>query len=281
VFMEWPIGRNLQEAEEIVSLARSLGLKTAVGLQGHFARVVQRIKHHLPNIGTRILSTTIVSHLQFGKTKGMGAGSKYALDAKNGATMVDIMVAHLLECVIHGLDVNVESVSALVSTMESTSNLINLATGEVIEKDVTSSSPDHMTMHGLFSPRASTTDATPAGFPYSITMRHGAAVGDGFTWQIEGDAGVMEITSAATTIPHINAPGVPWKIKVKADKLEDGIVEEHVLEDQPGQPAVGRLWDAFAIGKDGDWPDFEHGLKMHKITDAIWKSSREGRIVIL
>ena len=44
VLTEWPLGANLQEAQEMADLARAKGVRTMVGLQGRFAPAVQRLK---------------------------------------------------------------------------------------------------------------------------------------------------------------------------------------------------------------------------------------------
>ena len=96
-------------------------------------------------------------------------------------------------------------------------------------------------------------------------------------WLIYGTKGEIEITSPFQMIPWINLP-VPWKIRMKVDGAEN-VVEEDVMEEEKGQPAVGRLWDAFVKGEEGGWPDFEHALKIHRLVDAVWRSSRNGKVV--
>lgn len=43
VFMEWPLGSGLQEAEELAALAKKQGVKTAVGLQARLDPVVLKV----------------------------------------------------------------------------------------------------------------------------------------------------------------------------------------------------------------------------------------------
>lgn len=44
VFVEWPIGSNLAEAEELAELAKQHHAKNLVGLQGKFSPVVQKLR---------------------------------------------------------------------------------------------------------------------------------------------------------------------------------------------------------------------------------------------
>jgi predicted dehydrogenase len=62
---------------------------------------------------------------------------------------------------------------------------------------------------------------------------------------------------------------------------ENGVAEEDIKEDGPGQVTVNQLWDAYLSGDHGASPDFEHALTIQKVTDAVWKSNAEGRTVML
>ena len=43
VFVEWPLGNGLREAEELAALAKKQGIKTVVGLQARLSPVVQKV----------------------------------------------------------------------------------------------------------------------------------------------------------------------------------------------------------------------------------------------
>ncbi len=56
VFVEWPLGRTLAEAEEMAALAKSMGVKTVVGLQARQAPSIRKVrifKHHCPMMSQR------------------------------------------------------------------------------------------------------------------------------------------------------------------------------------------------------------------------------------
>jgi predicted dehydrogenase len=44
VFMEWPVGINVEEAEELTQIAHDKGIKTMVSLQARPSPIVQKIK---------------------------------------------------------------------------------------------------------------------------------------------------------------------------------------------------------------------------------------------
>ena len=51
--------------------------------------------------------------------------------------------------------------------------------------------------------------------------------------------------------------------------------------EEAGQPAVGRLWDAFLRGEEDGWPDFEHAVRIHGVVEGVRGSARDGRKVEL
>ena len=44
VFVEWPLGANTAEAEEMAALAKQQGVKTAVGLQARLSPMIQKVR---------------------------------------------------------------------------------------------------------------------------------------------------------------------------------------------------------------------------------------------
>lgn len=280
LFVEWPIGRSLAETLEIADLARVQNLRTAVGLQGRYGAVVRRIQQLARTHVGKILSTNVVGTLPTGDGVSEKAGSKYSLDPANGATMVDIHLAHFVECLTTALDADVLTVSGVVKTMHPTTNIVDDVTGEVVEKDCPKPSPDQVLVQGTLKPKAptSTTDGENE-IVYSIHMRSGSSLSGGMTWSIHGTEGEIEITGPFRMVPWIALPA-PWKIRFQQSK-DTAVEEEQVSESEPGQPAVGRLWDAFVEGNQGEWPDFEHAVKIHRVVDGVWRSSREGIVVRL
>ncbi|KIW26056.1 uncharacterized protein PV07_09185 [Cladophialophora immunda] len=295
VFVEWPLDCSSARTEEIVRLARAQDLRTVVGLQGRFSAITQRVSQLVRSgrLG-KILSTTVIGTVPTGDGKSEKRGSQYALDPANGATMVDIHFAHFVECFTFALGADVATVSGQVRTMHPTTNIVDDVTGQIVEKDAPKKSPDQVLVQGTLKPksRSNAPQANHGGegekedsIVYSIHMRGGNSISGGMTWLIYGREGEMEITSPAHMIPHINLP-VPWKIRMKIENDdEDGdkgvVSEENVSEQETGQPAVARLWDAFVGAQEGTWPDFDHALKIHRVVDAVWTSSRDGKVVEL
>ena len=83
VYTEWPLGANLQEAEEMAGLAREQGVHTMVGLQGRRAPALLRLKDlieegyvgevlsvHMAQLTSGVLSRTSDRTWQREKTLG-------------------------------------------------------------------------------------------------------------------------------------------------------------------------------------------------------------------
>lgn len=64
VFSEWPLARNLAEAEELVRLAQEKKVKTMIGLQGRQSPAIVKAKEIVASgkLG-RILGTTMFGHV--------------------------------------------------------------------------------------------------------------------------------------------------------------------------------------------------------------------------
>ncbi|MEJ7660287.1 MAG: Gfo/Idh/MocA family oxidoreductase [Hymenobacter sp.] len=100
VFCEWPLGRDLAEAEELAEAAQAAGVLAAIGLQARLNPAAQRARELL-TAGTlgRVLSARLYSAtVAFGPE--MPASGAYLEQAANGATLVSIHGGHALDLAI-------------------------------------------------------------------------------------------------------------------------------------------------------------------------------------
>lgn len=103
VLVEWPLGKNLAEAQELLAVSKAHNVKiAAVGLQGRFDTGVQALKEILADerIG-RVLSTTVVSQ------GGVGGPTelekyRYLIDRESGGSLLTIPASHLLDAMREG-----------------------------------------------------------------------------------------------------------------------------------------------------------------------------------
>ncbi len=103
VYCEWPLGNSLEQSIEMAEFARGFNVHTTVGLQGRaspwLAAVRELVTSH--RLG-HILSTSVLAS---GHVFGPTATSRnaYTLDPKNGATMLTMSFAHLIDSLLHSL----------------------------------------------------------------------------------------------------------------------------------------------------------------------------------
>lgn len=93
-FVEWPLGANLAEAEELAGIARERGVRTIVGLQGRLEPLVDTIRGIVDsgNIG-EVLSSSVVAAASQVSSQEVPA-LRYFLDSKTGGTITSIHFAH-------------------------------------------------------------------------------------------------------------------------------------------------------------------------------------------
>ena len=257
VYCEWPLGRDLAEAEEMAAAARAAGTHVAVGLQGanspavrHAARLVRE-----GAIG-RPLSLRVVS-----STAGWGTAAPpnyaYLQDRRNGATLATIAGGHTLA-----------SVEAVVGAMESVSarNSILLdkveimGTGESVERTCA----DHLFILGKHA----------SGCVSSVEIVGGVNLP--LRFELRGSTGTLEITGhhpGGYQCGHLTvttSPPSPPQPDLPVPGLD-------------GNPLnVAQLWAQFETDiRSGsrNAPDFDVAVRLTRLLDAIDLASDQGREV--
>lgn len=102
VYVEWPLDRNLEVAQEMATLAAKHNARTIVGIQGAFSPIIRKMRSVIESgqIG-RVLSSTITG--SFGNN--VDAESKnvrYFLDREVGGNPITIHVGHSFEFIAAG-----------------------------------------------------------------------------------------------------------------------------------------------------------------------------------
>src|SRR5213076_31306 len=96
VYCEWPLGRDLDDARAMASLAAEKGVRTVVGLQARQAPAIEFVRELLGDgyVG-EVLSTTMVGLSVPGAVVGQPIA--YMLDQTNGANLLTVPVGHSLD----------------------------------------------------------------------------------------------------------------------------------------------------------------------------------------
>src|SRR5438270_5232435 len=179
VYCEWPLGRDLDDAQAMAKLASERNVRTVVGLQVRQAPAIQLVQELLDDgyVGD-VLSTTIVGLSLAGDT--VINANAYMLDNDNGANVLTVAVGHSIDTLNHVLGEFAE-LSALSDLRRPRITIEE--TGEQMVK----TAADQIAVIGTLT----------SGAPAGVHVREAVAGGTGFLWEINGTDGTLRITADA------------------------------------------------------------------------------------
>ncbi|CAM5685680.1 Gfo/Idh/MocA family oxidoreductase OS=Streptomyces tendae OX=1932 GN=GUR47_07005 PE=4 SV=1 [Streptomyces tendae] len=265
VYCEWPLARNLSEAEALEGFARERRLRTVVGLQGGLHPPILFLRDLIAQgvIG-KPLSTSIRAHL----SDDMWAGRydppvEYMAHAKNGATLLSIMLGHGLEPLARVLG-TFESLSAVVANQRGDG--VRLSDGATLLKDA----PDEIVVAGVLD----------GGIVTSLHYSAGQSAGSALVWEIQGTEGSVRVESASGYIHFTDLTITLSRGSEPVQVLQ--VPPAYAAPDlQLDAPAAGvaRLYAQFAADlRDGtaDAPDFTVARDRHRVLEAIIRAAETG-----
>ena len=145
------------------------------------------------------------------------------------------------------------------STLSTTRAKVDvLSSSGQITETISPNTPDHI----IYSGKLSNSD----GAPISISLRRGAPFKDtpGFLWSILGETGEIRVVSTGAMFQAFET-----STQIFVESFESGDVQEVDSDDKqspfklPTKNIAG-LYEAFASGKEGSFPDFEDAIELHK-----------------
>jgi len=269
VYCEWPLGRDLDDAQAMASLAAEQGVRTVVGLQARQAPAIEFVQALLSDgyLG-EVLSTTMVGLSVPGDV--VVQPNAYMLDKTNGANLLTIAVGHSLDLLnyVLGEFADLSAVSALRRPRITIDE-----TGEQIVK----TAADQIAVIGTLA----------SGVTASIHLREAVAGGTGFLWEINGTDGTLRITADAAvpgiyplTVAGARGRNEPAELATPAALTQ----KWPALTSLEAAPAdnVGRAYAAFAADIDNGThtvPDFADAVRRHQVIAAIERSAASGERV--
>ncbi len=271
VYCEWPLGRDLDDARAMATLAAKQGVRTVVGLQARQAPTIEFVQQLLRDgyVG-EVLSTTMVGLSIPGDV--VGQPNAYMLDNRNGTNLLTVPVGHSLDILNYVLG----DFADLSAVSDVRRPLITIEeTGEQIVK----TAADQIAVIGTLT----------SGVTASIHMREAVAGGIGFQWEINGTDGTLRITAAGAvpgiyplTVAGAHGRNEPAKLAIPAALTQ----KWPALTSLEGAPAfnVGRAYAAFAADIDEGThtvPDFADAVRRHEVIAAIERSAESGERVTL
>jgi predicted dehydrogenase len=260
VYCEWPLGRDLVEAQEMADAARAAGVHVCIGLQGANSWAVRHAAA-LVKDGTigRPLSLRVVS-----PTGGWGAVSPpnyaYLQDKSNGATLSTIAGGHTLSAIEAVVGAFTE-VTARASILLDTMSL--MGSDETVKRTCA----DHLLTFGKHD----------SGCISSLEVV-GGVTDVPFQFELRGTKGSLSISGghpggyqAGPLLVTTNPPSPPQPAPV-ANCIG------------PQSVNVAELWARFASDiRSGNRtvPDFDRAVRLARLLDAIDASSENGHAVTL
>jgi predicted dehydrogenase len=265
VYCEWPLGRNLQEAQTLAELAREKKVLAVIGTQARVSPAVQEL--------TRLVKGGYVGDLRSVSVSGWGriwgdviesiATDGYLLKRENGATMLTIPFAHTLAAFqdVHG---DIASLSSILETR--IPQVFAPETGQYVSMDAA----DQIIVTGLMK----------SGAPFSIHFRGGEPRGtEGLVWDIHGSEGDLRVTgeNGMTQIMPLTLTGARGEEKkhspmpVPADST---VPAEHISGN------VARIYKRLAADlRNGTRtaPDFDDAVRLHYLLDTIIRAGKNGQ----
>ena len=258
VYCEWPLGRNVHEAEELRDAARAAGVHVAIGLQTRENPALKKAADLLKTgaLG-RILSARMFSGtIAFGATES--ESDSYLEDPENGATHLTIHGGHAIDAVVAllgGLDV----LDAL-GTIQYKQIDIEKGT-RVLERTI----PDHLLIQGRLN----------AGAGVGVEVDGGRAQGDTrFRFEITGERGGMVLEGGAAV--GFQAGRLTLSVNGERQAVDEG--EFAALPEAAANIAAmyAALRDDIAADR-RSVPDFDHAVKLTRLVSAIDSSARLGQ----
>jgi predicted dehydrogenase len=253
--VEWPLGRNLQEAEELTQLARMKGIKTMVGLQARQSSIVKKMKEI---ISSGKLGKVLSTHLYAGGGAWGAAITDdiaYLADIKNGANMITIPGGHLLDAMCYVLG-EFESVTATTHNSRKSIEIRDEKGNRIRDEPLTSH--DQMNVSGVLT----------SGAYASVHLRGGSYKSTNLLWEVEGTHGELQVKGPTGHL-QLSFP------TLYASFDGEDMVEITIHDEQATHVNVGRAYDEFAK-EAGVYPTWEDAVVRHRMIEAIYKSAQSG-----
>ena len=257
VYCEWPLGRDLAEAEEMAAAARAAGVHAVTGLQGANAPAVRHAAQLVSDgaIG-RPLNLRVVS-----STAGWGtvapAHYAYLQDKRNGATLATIAGGHTL-AMVESVVGAITEVSARNSILQPTVTLTG--SGEAVARTCA----DHMLIVAKHA----------SGCVSSIEIVGGANIP--LCFELRGTEGSLAIGGhhpGGYQCGHLEVtaePPCPPQAALAVDGLSGNPLNVAQLYARLEQDIRSRLRTA---------PDFDCAARLTRLLDVIDAASVEGKTI--
>ncbi|KAI0159660.1 oxidoreductase [Xylariaceae sp. FL1272] len=264
VFVEWPLGASVAQAEELTQLAARMGVRTSVGVQARADPLIVKLKEIVESdqLGN-ILSSSVLVNSSFLPLSGWIEGAEYYLNHDSGGNELLIYFGHFLDSFIHVLG-DFAEVQAIMKSVVKSVPVFN-EKKELRNPGYPKTSADHFVIHGVLE-----SDALA-----SFSVRKGPNEVDGasFRWVISGTKGEAEVIIPRGQF-QTGEPNRTLRVRIGDEDAEN--VDLNVPDDEFGTKLANRWsanparqYRAFAAGNKNEFADFESALRTHKLLGRI------------
>lgn len=270
VFLEWPMGPGGEATQRLAELARERAIPTIVGLQGRFAPPVEYARKLIDDgyVG-KLLSANIYAEYGFWN-ETIVAG--YGADEQANAHVLIIPGGHALD-VLTFIAGDVAEIDGTLSYQRQD--------GFALDKQaiIKMTAPDQFAAQGTLLSGAVFSTHILGSAPMSQVL-DGKLTGNPFRLSLVGTEGQLVLeTDGMPEIAPLTLNGSRGKLRPEPIAIPAAFGAIPAGLPDPAI-AVARLYARLPekltdIG--GDIPNFEHGLKIHRLLDAIKLSARTGR----
>jgi len=256
VYCEWPLGRDVSEAEELRDATAAAGVHAAVGLQARMSPAITRARQLIAGgkIG-RVLSARIYSGtVAFGVK--VGAGDLYLEDAASGATLLTIHGGHALDTAV-----------AVVGPLTSVAALTSIQYPEIEVgpegRKQRRSIPDNLVALSRFE----------VGGVLSVEVAGARPADTTFRLEVDGESGSLVIDGAAPR--GFQSGRLTLSVNGTSQVLEEG--ETASVSDPALNVAI--LYAAFRddiTSGNRTVPDFNHAVRLSRLIADVNRASETG-----
>ncbi|KKP05588.1 oxidoreductase [Trichoderma harzianum] len=243
VIVEWPLGANLNEVEELTQLANSHGVQNAVGLQARSSPLIQKLK-----------SCNFPMQM-------WPQDAKYYLDMSSGGNEFYIFFGHFLDSFTHILG-DLSHVQSILKSQFKTVRVVGTQ-NETIDLEYEKTAPDHIFVQGLLD----------NGAVASLSFRKPGSTAEetGIRWYISGTKGEILITGPSWWQMLNKEPVLQMKVgnePVHVINFQDEA--ESAIQTGPAMAAnLTLLYEAFAEGDVSRYATFESAARTHRLLEKI------------
>lgn len=264
VYCEWPLGRNSKEADDLLHIAEEKGVRHIVGLQSRANPVVNYVKDLISNGYVGNLLSVNVSYSMPSYSDAIPQTQRYTLNKTNGANQLTVTAGHLFDAIVY-IGGQFSEVSSILSRQFKEVKIVE--TGEIVHPNT----PDHVVVNGILE----------NGAIVSTYVRRTNVAG--ITVEISGTEGDLVMVSKEKMMFQMASFSLKGAQGKNNDLDELSIPPQYywVPFELKSGPAfnIAQLYSHFykdLSGNTYETPNFNTGVKLHKLLDLIEKSAETG-----